>query len=191
MSELDLNLLYVLVALDDSRSVSGAALKLQRSQPAVGAAFGKLRDFFEDPSFVRTGNSMQPTPWGSSIVDSARSVLRRIDADIVATPAFDPATCRRPITPAMSDVGEVVFLPALLKDLRQASVNAVSLPAADVATGLEAGTVDLAMGYFPDLKKHNFFQQVLYSDGFVSYARIIRYRRENSASNSSCNWSML
>jgi DNA-binding transcriptional LysR family regulator len=175
MSELDLNLLYVLVALDDSRSVSGAALKLQRSQPAVSAALGKLRDFFEDPLFVRTGNSMQPTPRGGSVVDSARSVLRRIDADIVATPAFDPTTCRRPITLAMSDVGEVVFLPALLKDLRQhapqASVNAVSLPAADVAAGLEAGTVDLAMGYFPDLKKNNFFQQVLYSDGFVSLLR--------------------
>jgi DNA-binding transcriptional LysR family regulator len=75
----------------------------------------------------------------------------------------------------MSDVGEVVFLPALLKDLRQhapqANVNAVSLPAADVAAGLEAGTVDLAMGYFPDLKKNNFFQQVLYSDGFVSLLR--------------------
>jgi DNA-binding transcriptional LysR family regulator len=32
MTQLDLNLLYVLVALDDRRSVSGAALQLQRSQ---------------------------------------------------------------------------------------------------------------------------------------------------------------
>ena len=30
MAELDLNLLHVLVALDDKRSVSGAALKLQQ-----------------------------------------------------------------------------------------------------------------------------------------------------------------
>lgn len=175
MSELDLNLLYVLVALDNSRSVSGAALKLQRSQPAVSAALGKLRGFFDDPLFVRTGNVMQPTPRGSSLVESAREILGRIGSDIVATPAFDPATCQRPITLALSDVGEVVFLPALLKNLRQhapqASVNAVSLPAAQIANGLEAGTVDLALGYFPDLKKHNFFQQVLFSDGFVSLLR--------------------
>ena len=175
MSELDLNLLYVLVALDNSRSVSGAALKLQRSQPAVSAALGKLRGFFDDPLFVRTGNSMQPTPRGSALVESAREILGRIGSDIVATPAFDPTTCQRPITLALSDVGEVVFLPALLKSLRQhapqASVNAVSLPAAEIANGLEAGTVDLAMGYFPDLKKHNFFQQVLFSDGFVSLLR--------------------
>ena len=175
MGELDLNLLYVLVALDDSRSVSGAALKLRRSQPAVSAALGKLRTFFDDPLFVRTGNSMQPTPRGVSMVEAARSVLGRIGTDIVATPSFDPATSQRPITLAMSDVGEIVFLPALLKDLRRhaprAAVNAVSLPAAEVANGLESGAVDLAMGYFPDLKKNNFFQQVLFSDGFVSLLR--------------------
>ena len=59
-----------------------------------------------------------------------------------------PATSQRPITLALSDVGEVVFLPALLKSLRQhapqASVSAVSLPAAEIANGLEAGAVDLA-----------------------------------------------
>ena len=72
MSELDLNLLYVLVALDDRRSVSGAALQLQRSQPAVSSALSKLRAFFDDPLFVRTGNVMQPTPRAITIVESAR-----------------------------------------------------------------------------------------------------------------------
>ena len=30
---------------------------------------------------------------------------------------------------------------------------------AEVTDGLAAGTIDLALGYFPDLKQHNFFQQ--------------------------------
>lgn len=175
MSDLDLNLLYVLVALDDCRSVSDAAVKLRRSQPAVSAALGKLRSFFDDPLFVRIGNNMQPTPRGRSVVGSARVILGRIGADIIATPVFDPATLTGPISLAMSDVGEIVFLPKLLKDLRrlapQASINAVSLPAAQIADGLESGTVDLAMGYFPDLKKNNFFQQVLFTDGFIGLLR--------------------
>jgi len=175
MSELDLNLLYVLVAMDDCRSVSDAALKLHRSQPAISTALGKLRGFFDDPLFVRIGNSMQPTPRGRGIVDSARTILRSIGTDIVAAPVFDPATLTGPISLAMSDVGEIVFLPKLLKDLRRlaplASINAVSLPAAQVAQGLESGAVDLAMGYFPDLKKNNFFQQVLFTDGFVGLLR--------------------
>jgi DNA-binding transcriptional LysR family regulator len=175
MSELDLNLLYVLVALDDCRSVSDAALKLHRSQPAVSTALSKLRSFFDDPLFVRIGNTMQPTPRARGIVDSARVTLRKIGTDIIAAPVFNPATLAGSISLAMSDVGEIVFLPKLLKDLRrlapQASINAVSLPAAQIADGLESGSVDLAMGYFPDLKKNNFFQQVLFTDGFVGLLR--------------------
>jgi DNA-binding transcriptional LysR family regulator len=47
----------------------------------------------------------------------------------------------------------------------------VSLPAEEVAAGLEAGTIDLALGYFPDLKRHNFFQQTLFSDTFTCLLR--------------------
>lgn len=175
MDELDLNLLYVLVALDEKRSVSDAALKLQRSQPAVSAALAKLRQFFNDPLFVRSGNNMQPTPRAATLIESARFVLGRIGTDIVAAPTFEPGTSHQVITLALSDVGEVVFLPAILRELRRlapnAAVSAVSLPANDIASGLESGAIDLALGYFPDLKQHNFFQQALFSDTFASLLR--------------------
>lgn len=174
-TELDLNLLYVLVALDESRSVSGAAVKLGKSQPAVSSALARLRGFFNDPLFVRSGNNMQPTPRALSLVESARFVLSRVGSDIVAAPSFDPATTQQPISLALSDVGEAVFLPTLLKKLRQlaprAAVRSMSLPASQVAAGLESGAIDLAIGYFPDLKQHNFFQQTLFSDTFASLVR--------------------
>ncbi|HEU4602123.1 MAG TPA: LysR family transcriptional regulator [Steroidobacteraceae bacterium] len=175
LHELDLNLLYVLVALEKKRSVSAAAVSLGKSQPSVSAALAKLRIFFDDPLFVRSGNSMQPTPRATSLIDAARQVLERIGTDIVSTPTFDPKTTHQTINIALSDVGEVVFLPAILKDLRRQAPNAlvrsVSLPAADVATGLESGSIDVAIGYFPDLKKSNFFQQVLFTDTFASLVR--------------------
>ena len=175
MSELDLNLLYVMVALDEQRSVSGAALKLDRSQPAVSAALAKLRKFFDDPLFLRTGNTMQPTPRATAAVKAARSVLDKIGVEIVAPPQFDPATSDRTIRIALSDVGEVVFLPLFLKRLRHAMPNAsiasVSLPAADIQHELESGGIDLAVGYFPDLQKRNFYQQTLFTDGFASLIR--------------------
>ena len=175
MTELDLNLLYTLVALDESRSVSGAAVKLGKSQPSVSSALGRLREFFNDPLFVRSGNNMQPTPRALSLIESARFVLGRVGSDIVAAPTFDPASSQQAVTLAMSDVGEIVFLPSVLKQLRrlapQATVRAVSLPANDVGAGLESGAIDLAIGYFPDLKKHNFFQQTLFSDTFASLLR--------------------
>lgn len=174
-TQLDLNLLYVLVALDESRSVSGAAVKLGKSQPAVSSALARLRGFFNDPLFVRSGNNMQPTPRALSLVESARFVLGRVGSDIVAAPSFDPTTSQQPISLALSDVGEAVFLPTLLKKLRKlaprATVRSVSLPANQVAAGLESGEIDLAIGYFPDLKQHNFFQQTLFTDTFASLVR--------------------
>jgi DNA-binding transcriptional LysR family regulator len=175
MSSLDLNLLSVLVALEEQRSVSGAAHKLGRSQPAVSADLAKLRQFFDDPLFLRAGNSMQPTPRASAVVKSARSILDRIDVEIVAPPKFDPVTSDRPVRLALSDVGEVVFLPTILKTLRKhmpcADVCSVSLPAQEIQVELERGGIDLAIGYFPDLQKRNFFQQTLFTDGFASLMR--------------------
>jgi DNA-binding transcriptional LysR family regulator len=175
MSELDLNLLRVLVTLDEQRSVSRAALKLGRSQPAISAALSRLRKFFDDRLFLRAGNLMQPTARAAGIVSSARAVLERIESEIVAPPVFDPAVSDRPVRLALSDVGEVVFLPAVLQRLRtlspKATVCSVSLPAQEVPHELERGGIDLAIGYFPDLLKSNCFQQVLFTDGFAGLIR--------------------
>jgi DNA-binding transcriptional LysR family regulator len=171
-----LNLLYVLGALENTRSVSAAAMSLGKSQPALSAALAKLRSFFADPLFVRSGNSMQPTPRAAALIEAARQVLERVGTDIVSTPTFDPKSNHQTINIGLSDVGEVVFLPALLKDLRRHAPNAlvrsVSLPAVEVAAGLESGSIDLAIGYFPDLKKSNFFQQALFTDTFASLVRL-------------------
>jgi DNA-binding transcriptional LysR family regulator len=175
MATLDLNLLYAVVALEEERSVSGAALKLGKSQPAVSADLAKLRKFFDDPLFLRTGNSMQPTPRAVAVAKSARSVLDRVAVEIVSPPRFDPGVSDRSVRLALSDVGEVVFLPTILKQLRKlmpnADVYSVSLPAPEIQRELESGRIDLAIGYFPDLRKSNFFQQTLFTDGFASLIR--------------------
>ncbi len=175
MVELDLNLLYVLVALDDCRSVSGTAVKLHRSQPSVSVALSRLREFFGDPLFVRTGNRMQPTPRAVSLIKSARGVLARIGSEIVAEPPFDPEHTDRPVCILLSDVGELVFLPPLLERLRKsmpkAMVRSVTLPADVVENQLETGEVDLAIGYFPDLKKQTFYQQTLCTETFAGLIR--------------------
>ncbi len=175
MAELDLNLLRVLVTLDEQRSVSRTAAKLGRSQPAISAALAKLRKFFDDPLFLRSGNLMQPTPRATGMVRSAQTVLERIQAEIITTPVFEPAVSERPVRLALSDVGEVVFLPALLQQLRASSprvtICSVSLPATEVSHELERGGIDLAIGYFPDLLKSNCYQQVLFTDGFAGLIR--------------------
>jgi len=175
VSRLDLNLLPVVVALFDAGSVSQAAVSLGMSQPAVSAALAKLRGFFDDPLFVRTARGMEPTPRAAELVKHSRDVLARVEHGILADDSFNPATTRRRLTFAMSDVGEMTFLPRILARINAlaplASVRSISLPATDVERGLESGEIDLAIGYFPDLTKNNFFRQKLFTDSFASLMR--------------------
>jgi DNA-binding transcriptional LysR family regulator len=172
---LDLNLLPVLAALDDHRSVSGAAVQLGMTQPQVSVALGKLRDFFHDPLFIRTGHQMRPTPRAVALVQSARQILEQVRQELSPDIEFDPALTRRPINLALSDAGEVVFLPRLFAALSRAAPNAVvhshSPSVKDIGPALEAGEIDLAIGYLPDLHRSNFFQQTLLSDGFATLIR--------------------
>lgn len=173
--KLDLNLLPVLIALHDAGSVSQAAVKLGVSQPTVSGALAKLRAHFDDPLFIRSARGMAPTPRGAEVVNAAREILREIDEKLRPDVTFDPARSHRPFTFALSDVGEIVFLPKLVKRLSEtsadAAVRSVSMRPAQLAQALETGDVDLAVGYFPDLKKGDFFQQRLFTHHFVCLLR--------------------
>ncbi|QOH78440.1 HTH-type transcriptional regulator YidZ [Plesiomonas shigelloides] len=61
LNELDLNLLVVFKHLMQERSVAGAAQKLCVTSSAVSKSLAKLRDWFDDPLFVRVRQRLQPT----------------------------------------------------------------------------------------------------------------------------------
>ena len=175
MDHFDLNLLRVAVAIYDARSVSAAAKALGISQPAASSALARLRAAVSDPLFIKTSRGMEPTPQAVRLVPTARDILARVTRDVVPKRAFDPATTRETFTFAMSDIGEMVFLPKLLEHFAtsapRALVRSVSSSPAMVEHGLESGEIDLAIGYFPDLKKSNIFQQRLFTHYFVCLLR--------------------
>ena len=172
---LDLNLLSVLVALMDAGSVSQAAVDLEISQSSVSGSLAKLRAHFNDPLFVRSSRGMAPTPRGADVASVSRDILKQIRERLQPDVVFDPATAIRPFTFALSDVGETVFLPKLLKALTDAApgtpVRSVSMRPAQLSQALEEGQVDLAIGYFPDLRSNEFFQQRLMTHHFVCLLR--------------------
>lgn len=175
MKDFDLNLLRVVVALYDARSVSRAAAHLDLSQPAVSAALARLRRAFGDPLFVKTAQGMSPTARAHALAPAARAALSRIATDVLSESAFDPATTTDTMTLALSDVGEMVFLPRILESLQRlapgATVRSVSVAPAQLEHGLESGAIDLAVGYFPDLKSAAYFQQRLLTHRFVCLLR--------------------
>jgi DNA-binding transcriptional LysR family regulator len=174
-SNLDLNLLRAIVALLEAGTVSAAATKLGVSQPTLSGALARLRTYFGDPLFVRSSKGMVPTPRGTAVGEAARDILGQIDERLQTEVQFEPAREHSPFTFAMSDVGEMVFLPKLLRTLAAASpdtpVRSVSMRPAHLAQSLADGEVDLAIGYFPDLKQGDFFQQRLFTHRFICLLR--------------------
>ncbi|ANW23244.1 HTH-type transcriptional regulator YidZ [Vibrio coralliilyticus] len=62
LARLDLNLLFTLQLLLQELSVSRAAKKLNVTPSTVSKSLGKLRDWFDDPLFVKTPTGLAPTP---------------------------------------------------------------------------------------------------------------------------------
>lgn len=172
---LDLNLLLVLMALFEERSVTAVARRLKVSQPTVSSSLSKLRVVLEDELFVRTATGMQPTARAEELHEPLRQIIETIEREILRSTAFAPFNTTQTFTVAMSDIGELVLVPPLLARLRavapRASLRCRSMPPAELAAALENGDVDLAIGYFPDLKAAGLFQQSLFKHPFVCLVR--------------------
>ncbi|RJF96573.1 LysR family transcriptional regulator [Noviherbaspirillum cavernae] len=175
IAEIDLNLLRVFDALMRTRNVTLAGEIVGLSQPAVSFGLNKLRTLTADPLFVRTSRGMEPTPRASRMADPVRHVLEVVQRDIFLQDEFDARTSQRTFTLSLSDVGEMVFLPKLLRRLRTdapgITLKSVSMPPARLEEAMAAGDVDLALGYFPDITKANFYQQHLFTHTFACLVR--------------------
>ncbi|MBU9597658.1 LysR family transcriptional regulator [Burkholderia multivorans] len=172
---MDLKLLEIFEAVLETRSVSHAASRLGTSQPGVSYGLNRLRSLTGDPLFVRVGNEMHPTPRALALVKPIRGILETIGNELLARETFVPETSGREFVFCMTDIGEMHYIPPIVRAAEKVAPNitfrVVSLPPEQLETALENGDVDLAVGYFPDLGKNNFFQQLLSRSSFVCIAR--------------------
>lgn len=171
----DLNLLIVFEAILETRSVSKASARLGISQPSMSHVLAKMRKSFDDPMFIRVKNEMQPTPRALAIAQPVKQALELARSEIFQRPDFHPGNSTQSFTLCMTDVAEISYLPQIIKEIRQQAphtkLRTVSPIAEKLEEGLESGAVDLAIGYFPDLRNGGVFQQRLVrSSGFVCIA---------------------
>jgi DNA-binding transcriptional LysR family regulator len=155
MMDLDLNLLRVFDAIATEGSVTVAAARIGLSQPAMSNALARLRNLFDDPLFVRTPRGMRPTPFAQQLAQPVREALRLIQGALQQHAGFDPLSSTNTFRFHMSDIGEMVFLPNLLarikRDAPGVRIEVVRIPIKDVHAALEAGALDLAVGFLPGL----------------------------------------
>ena len=117
LARLDLNLLLVFHQLLRDKRVSLVAQTLGMSQPAVSSALGRLRASLGDELFLRTPRGMEPTPYAVQLAEPVAIALDGLQQALNVRASFDPISSARCFTLAMSDVGEMYFLPVLVLSL--------------------------------------------------------------------------
>jgi DNA-binding transcriptional LysR family regulator len=174
ISKIDLNLLVVLHQLLLKKRVSAVAQVLGMSQPAVSSALGRLRATLGDDLFLRTQGGMVPTPYALQLAEPVAMALDALQQALNVRAAFDPATSTRSFTIAMTDVGEMYFLPVLVDHLTRSApgvtLQVLGVTQASLKEDMVTGCIDLAMGLLPQLQA-GFFQQALFSQKYICLMR--------------------
>lgn len=175
MASLDLNLVRVLDAMFTHGSVSSAARALGLTQPGLSIALRRLRLHFGDELFVRQGGRMVPTALADRLRDPVTRTIATIEAEILPAGAFDATRATQCFAIALSDLGDLAFLPDLLEVIRHrapgVSIRSVDADPVDVQRGLANGTIDLAIGHLTGIDTISHYEQTLFDQAFVCLVR--------------------
>lgn len=171
---LDLNLLVVFQYLMEARNLSAVARRLGVTQPAASNALRRLRATFDDALFVRTPQGMLPTPYAQHLAGAVAEALGMLAQALEAPPGFDPAASTRRFRVAMTDVGEIHFMPGLMERCAREApgvrIESVRLQGPELQRELDAGQVDLALGAFQGLGG-GLLQRMLFRQGYATLFR--------------------
>lgn len=170
---LDLNLLKALDALLDEGSVTRAAQRLSLTQPAVSGMLIRLRDYFDDPLFVRTSHGMVPTMRANELSTPVKQILNDI-AILLKPRKFDPVTAELTYTIVATDYALKAVIVPLLAELKQrAPYIKIAVRPVDneqMYQQLSRGEVDLAL-ITPQTTPEDLHGRALYDEDYVCVAR--------------------
>lgn len=173
MRRADLNLLVVLDALLDERSVTRAAERLALSQPAVSGALARLRALFGDPLFTRVQRGLVPTDRAIALAEPTKLLLRQA-GELLNPPAFDPTTADREVRIATTDYMIITLIAPFLRFLQERSPNirliVRSLESSDIASRLANGELDLGIT-IPEFAAPGLQSRLLYTDHYIGAVR--------------------
>lgn len=174
LKDLDLNLLVIFQQLLQERRVSSVAVNLGLTQPTVSNALNRLRQQLGDDLFLRTSKGMEPTAYAMQLAEPISYALSALQETLNQRTRFEPGTSQRKFIVGMSDIGEIYFLPRLMELLAEVapgiSLSTIRTTGANLADDMEAGRIDLAIGWLPHLKS-GFFQRRLFVQDHVCMFR--------------------
>jgi len=149
LSALDLNLLLVLHAVLEERSVTKAARRLHVTPPAISNSLARLRDVLRDPLLVRSGRGLSPTPRAQALGPMLREAIAALEQVVEQGTSFEPAATQRLFLLACTDADQLSLVPELVRTLTarmpRATLQVLSVDHLEAMGGLERAEVDAAI----------------------------------------------
>lgn len=182
MANLDIYDFLILKEINRTRSVTGSVEHVGLSQPSISMRLSHLRRHFNDPLFVKTSEGMMATPRLIELMPELECALKLLSPNAGNAAPFYPATSDRTFRICFSHVAQMVLFPQLLSTLEKQAPD-ISIHSMDLdshtAKLLEAGEVDLAIGFVLEFKS-GFYQQRLFTERYACIARSDHPRVQNN-----------
>lgn len=170
LDQLDFRLLKAFLTLLEMRHVGRAADVLGISQPAMSLLLARLRQVSGDPLFVRGQRLMQPTPLARRWAAPVRTALNTLEQALNERETFVAAESRRSFVLYMSDAGHATLFASIVRRARgqapHVRLEAVNRWEGSLADRLDDGSLDLALGWLPQLEGRK-ASAALFKDRYV------------------------
>lgn len=170
----DLNLLVVLDALLEERSVTRAAARLALTQSTVSGLLARLRKLFDDPLFVRTPRGLLPTARAQDLAPLLRNWLGEASA-LIAGGTFDPGAAALTLYLAANDYIQstlvVPFVERLQGEAPNLRVAVRPAQTRNVAERLANGELDLTLTTTMEINAFDLPSRPLYEERYVGVVR--------------------
>jgi DNA-binding transcriptional LysR family regulator len=155
LRRLDVTVLLVFSGLMRLGKATLVAEELGLTNSSISHALRRLRDVFGDELFLRRPHGLEPTAFARSIEPAVQSALEALQGALAGPDSFEPAHSDAHVRLAAQDYEIATIVPALLARMRASApgmtLSIQALAKTDALKALEAGDVDLALGFFPEL----------------------------------------
>lgn len=148
---IDGQLLRTFLTVLEELSVTKAAVRLGVTQSTVSHALARLRVFFDDPLFVRSGQSLMPTEHAVSLKGPVQDVLDGM-IGLTHKREFDPSNEDLFFIVAANDMQRDLIFPRLLEEIRDQGLSVAFefIPSGHPTSGLmRDAKCHLALTPFP------------------------------------------
>lgn len=166
----DLNQIVIFHALFESHSITDAAQRLNLTQPAVSTALRKLRDYYNDPLFIKDGKILKPTLFALGLKDTIRDIIQKTNDLAFNAYNDDLKSSKMQFHIGMPEYASFALLPNILdkfyKEAPQCTLVTSNLSRYDDIQERLKTDMGIAIGNFKK-PSNDFHREIIYEEGFI------------------------